>query len=88
VNSLDDGKIQTVNSMKYHTRKIKEQHGIAFKYHYLRHTYGTRLAMMNTPMHVLCRQMGHASSNVTQKYYLGNSRQGVDILKANLDRME
>lgn len=88
VNSLDDGKIQTVNSMKYHTQKIKRQHSIVFKYHYLRHTYGTRLAMMNTPMHILCRQMGHASSNVTQKYYLGNSRQGVDILRANLDMMK
>ncbi len=88
VNSLDEGKIQTVNSMKYHTQKIKAQHGIIFKYHYLRHTYGTRLALMNTPMHILCNQMGHASSNVTQKYYLGNSKQGVDILKANLDSMK
>ena len=85
VNSLDEGKIQTVNSMKYHTQKIKAQHGIIFKYHYLRHTYGTRLALMNTPMHILCNQMGHASSNVTQKYYLGNSKQGVDILRANLN---
>lgn len=88
VNSLDEGKIQTVNSMKYHTQKIKAQHGIIFKYHYLRHTYGTRLALMNTPMHILCNQMGHASSNVTQKYYLGNSKRGVDILKANLDSMK
>lgn len=34
VNSLDDGKIQTVISMKYHTQKIKAQCGIIFKYHY------------------------------------------------------
>lgn len=88
VNSLDEGKIQTVNSMKYHTQKIKKQCGITFKYHYLRHTYGTRLAIMNTPMHILCNQMGHASSNVTQKYYLGNSKRGVDILRSNLDRMK
>ncbi len=88
VNSLDEGKIQTVNSMKYHTQKIKAQHGIIFKYHYLRHTYETRLALMNTPMHILCNQMGHASSNVTQKYYLGNSKQGVDILRANLNSMK
>ena len=88
VNSLDDGKIQSVNSMKYHSRKIKAQFGIIFKYHHLRHTYGTRLALLNTPMHILCRQMGHASGNVTQKYYLGTSKQGVDILKANLDSMK
>nr|WP_308658401.1 site-specific integrase [uncultured Agathobacter sp.] len=88
VNSLDDGKIQTVNSMKYHTQKIKKLFGITFKYHYLRHTYGTRLAMMNTPMHILCNQMGHASGNVTQKYYLGNSKQGLEILKNNLNQMK
>lgn len=88
VNSLDDGKIQTVNSMKYHTQKIKKLYGITFKYHYLRHTYGTRLAMMNTPMHILCNQMGHASGNVTQKYYLGNSKQGLEILKNNLNQMK
>jgi integrase len=87
VNSLDEGKIQTVNSMKYHTQKIKAQHGIIFKYHYLRHTYGTRLAMLNTPMHILCNQMGHASGNVTQKYYLGNSKEGLDILRNNLNLM-
>lgn len=88
VNSLDDGKIQTVNSMKYHTQKIKAMYGISFKYHYLRHTYGTRLALLNTPMHILCNQMGHASGNVTQKYYLGFSKQGVDLLKSNLDSMK
>lgn len=88
VNSLDDGKIQTVNSIKYHTQKIKKLYGITFKYHYLRHTYGTRLAMMNTPMHILCNQMGHASGNVTQKYYLGNSKQGLELLKNNLNQMK
>lgn len=88
VNSLDDGKIQTVNSMKYHTQKIKKLYGIAFKYHYLRHTYGTRLALLNTPMYILCNQMGHASSNVTQKYYLGKSKQGLEILKANLNHIK
>lgn len=86
VNSLDDGKIQTVNSMKYHSQKIKAKHEVVFKYHYLRHTYGTKLALMNTPMHILCNQMGHASSNVTQKYYLGNSREGLELLRSNLNQ--
>ena len=85
VNCTDEGKIQTVNSMKYHAQKIKTQQGIIFKYHYLRHTYGTKLALLNTPMHILCNQMGHASSNVTQKYYLGNSKEGLELLKQNLD---
>ena len=80
VNSLPNGKIQTVNSMKYHSRTIKEKLGIGFKYHYLRHTYGTFMADHNTPAHLLCNQMGHASIQVTQKYYIAMSREGIDTL--------
>lgn len=81
VNSLVNGKIQTVNSMKYHSKMIKEKFNIDFKFHYLRHTYGTVLAEQNTPTHILCNQMGHGSAQVTQKYYLAISRQSFDILK-------
>ena len=49
VNCLPNGKIQTVNSMKYPTREIKVRFHIDFKYHHLRHTYGTLMAEMNTP---------------------------------------
>ena len=38
VNCLPNGTIQTVNSMKYPSREIKQKMGIDFKYHYLRHT--------------------------------------------------
>ena len=85
VNCLHDGKIQTVNSMKYHSRELKQKHGINFKYHFLRHTYGTLLAVMNTPTHILCKQMGHAKIEVTEKYYIANSKEGIDILKQNLE---
>ena len=85
VNSLPNGKIQTVNSMKYHSRTIKTQLGIDFKYHYLRHTYGTRLAELNTPTHLLCNQMGHASGKVTERYYLAVSKTGIDVLVKNLN---
>ena len=87
VNTLPNGKIQTVNSMKYHSKKIKETLGIDFKYHYLRHTYGTRLAEQNTPAHLLCNQMGHASSKVTEKYYLAVSKQGEEIIKVKLENI-
>ena len=87
VNFLPNGKIQTVNSMKYHSRTIKENLHITFKYHYLRHTYGTALADMNTPAHILRNQMGHASINVTQRYYIAVSQSGIDILKKNLGRI-
>jgi len=87
VNSLPNGKIQTVNSMKYHSKKIKETLGISFKYHYLRHTYGTRLAEQNIPAHLLCNQMGHATSRVTEKYYLAVSKQGEEIIKGMLENI-
>ena len=87
VNSLPNGKIQTVNSMKYHSREIKSRFEMDFKYHYLRHTYGTRLAEMNTPTHILCNQMGHASGKVTERYYLAVSQFGIDVLTRNLNAM-
>ena len=87
VNSLPNGKIQTVNSMKYHSRTIKTALGMDFKFHYLRHTYGTRLAILNTPTHILCNQMGHASSKVTERYYLAISKMAVDVLLENLNAM-
>ena len=86
VNCLPNGKIQTVNSMKFHSRTLKEK-GINFKYHFLRHTYGTQLANMNTPTHILCNQMGHASGKVTERYYLAVSKAGIDILLKNINHM-
>ena len=87
VNCLSDGTIQTVNSMKFHSRKIKEQLGIDFKYHHLRHTYGTLMAEMNTPAHLLCNQMGHGNIHVTQLYYLAVSETGVEVLVKNLNQL-
>lgn len=84
VNTLENGKRQTINSMKYHAEQIQEKLHIYFKYHFLRHTYGTALADRNTPVHILCNQMGHASVNVTQKYYIAVSKTGIETLKANL----
>lgn len=87
INSLPNGKIQTVNSMKYHSRTIKQQLGIEFKFHYLRHTYGTHMAELNTPPHLLCNQMGHGNIRVTQKYYIAVSQTGLDILINNLNQI-
>lgn len=87
VNCLPDGKIQTVNSMKYHSREAKARFHIDFKFHTLRHTYGTRMAEMNTPAHLLCKQMGHWNIQVTQKYYIAVSKTGIDILRENQNRL-
>ena len=87
VNCLPDGTIQTVNSFKYPSREIKSRLGINFKYHFLRHTFGTMMAEMNTPTHLLCNQMGHGNIHVTQRYYIAISKTGVDILKNNLNSL-
>ncbi len=87
VNCLPNGKIQTVNSMKYHSRTLKTEHEINFKYHYLRHTYGTHLATLNTPEHILCSQMGHGKIETTRKYYITVSQSGIDALMKNLNEM-
>ena len=85
VNCLPDGTPQTVNSMKYPSREIKAKLGINFKYHFLRHTYGTLMAEMNTPTHLLCNQMGHGHIHTTQRYYIAVSKSGIEILQGNLN---
>ena len=87
LNTLPNGKIQTVNSMKYHSRILQAEHKINFKYHYLRHTYGTVMAELNTPAHILCNQMGHAKIQTTQMYYLAVSDRGVKLLQDNLNKL-
>ncbi len=87
VNCLPNGTIQTVNSFKYPSREIKSTLGIQFKYHYLRHTFGTMMAEMNTPQHLLCSIMGHGNIHVTQQYYLAVSKSGIEIVQNNLNRL-
>lgn len=87
VNCLPDGKIQTVNSFKYPTREIKSKLGMDFKYHYLRHTYGTMIAELNTPTHLLCNQMGHGHIHVTQRYYLAVSEDSINILRNRINQL-
>ncbi len=87
VNCKPDGTIQTVNSFKYPSREIKSKLGIHFKYHFLRHTYGTMMAEMNTPQHLLCNQMGHGNIQVTQQYYIAISKNGINVLQNNLNRL-
>ena len=87
VNCLSDGTLQTRNSFKYPSREIKKKLNIDFKYHYLRHTYGTMMAELNTPQHLLCNQLGHGSIRVTQEYYLAVTKNGVDLIKENINKL-
>lgn len=85
VNCLPNGKIQTVNSMKYHARVLREKYDLNFKYHYLRHTFGTHLATMNIPPHLLCNQMGHGKIETTRRYYIAISEAGIAELKKGIE---
>ena len=85
VNCLLNGKIQTVNSMKYHSRLLQSKYGLLFKFHYLRHTYGTQLAIMNIPAHLLCNQMGHGKIETTRRYYIAVSEDGIAELKRGIE---
>jgi len=87
VNCLSDGKIQTVNSMKFHSKEIKRLGIVDFKYHHLRHTYGTRLAEMNTPEYLLCNQMGHGKIQTTHQYYIAISKEGIKTLQNNINQL-
>jgi hypothetical protein len=37
------------------------------------------------PAHLLCNQMGHASSKVTEKYYIAMSKRGEEIIKEKIE---
>lgn len=87
VNCQPKGRILTTSSFKYAARDIKKFYGLQFHYHALRHTYGTKLAELNTPQHLLCNQMGHAHIHVTQMYYLAVSKGGTELLKNNLNQL-
>ena len=87
VNCQPKGRLLTVGSLKYACRDIKKFYQIHFKYHNLRHTYGTMMAELNTPQHLLCNQMGHAHIHVTQMYYLAVSKGGIEVLKENLNQL-
>ena len=87
VNCSLDGTLYTRNSFKYHARELKKR-GIEFRYHNLRHTYGSRMANAGVPQHLLLKMMGHGSIHVTQQYYLGMNDEGIDIIKKKLEEME
>ncbi len=87
VNCLLTGELQTVNSFKYYAKLARDTLGINFKYHYLRHTFGTLMAEQNIPQHILTKVMGHSSIRVTEMYYLAVSEKGIDALKESINQI-
>lgn len=87
VNTLPNGKIQTEHAIRHHSKHILQITDIHFKYHNLRHTFGTKLALMNTSEHILLKQMGHSKSSTTHKYYLAVSEEAIKELRDNLNQL-
>ena len=75
INRKPNGELQTVNSMKYWAKKIESDTGIDFKYHHLRHTFASRLALRNCPLNLLMDIMGHLKIETTKKYYLSSENE-------------
>lgn len=65
-----NGEILTVNSVKYWAQKIKQQTGINFHFHSLRHTFASNCAMSNINIMLLMSWMGHRKVDTTKKYYI------------------
>lgn len=78
VNRKTDGKLLTVNSMKYWSKLIESELGIDFKYHHLRHTYATHCALSNVNLYILMSMMGHKKIETTKQYYINTDN---DIFK-------
>ncbi len=85
VNTLGNGRINTDSALKFHAKNIKKKLDIDFKFHYLRHTFGTTMALLNVPQFLLCKQMGHSKIDTTNRYYLGINKDSIDVLKNSLD---
>ena len=68
-----DGGLITINSIKYWSRQIKDITGIHFHYHALRHTNASMLAANNVPKKALAEHLGHANTNMAERYYVGTT---------------
>jgi integrase len=60
----------------------------AISFHILRHAYATRLAMANTPMAVIAKQLGHADTRMAEKHYAHLAPSYVaDTVRANFSSL-
>jgi integrase len=73
INRSSHGDLFTSDTMKGWHRKFKNELGIAFRYHNLRHTHASLCAAHNMPVMELLKRMGHKKISTTQRYYLGKN---------------
>ena len=69
INIKQNGSMMTSDSEKFLARIIKNDCGIPFKFHNLRHTYATVLAESGINPRYVQEQLGHAKLEFTLRYY-------------------
>lgn len=69
VNVKTNGEMLTTNSIKFLSRTIRDDLGIQFKFHNLRHTYATILAESGISPRYVQEMLGHSKLEFTLKYY-------------------
>jgi integrase len=63
-------------SSMYHTFvKVRQEAGMDYGLHELRHTHATLLADAGTPMHVVRDRLGHCSLSTTMNYYIHSNEE-------------
>ena len=82
VNRKENGEYMTPNVVKYYRRLILDKTKIEYRYHTLRHTHATQLALQGVPSLLLMRRLGHSKIDVTLKYYISTTYYADDMVKA------
>lgn len=69
INVKENGEMLTTNSVKFMSRIFKNDLGIDFKFHNLRHTHTTMLAEAGVNPKYVQKRLGHSKLNTTLNYY-------------------
>lgn len=69
INLKPNGELLTPDSEKVLGRLARNELGLNFKYHNLRHTHCSRLAELNVPLVVVKQRLGHSKEDTTLRYY-------------------
>lgn len=87
INRRPDGTLLSSDSMKSWVKKFKDELGISFKYHNLRHTHASYLAALNVPLPKLMERLGHLKIETTSRYYFGKNEIADERMKQSLNML-
>jgi len=69
--TTDAGKNVDPKNVEHAVKRYYKRIGVPIKtFHTYRHTFGTNLCRLNVPIQIASKLLGHASINVTMKYYV------------------